>query len=260
MKKDKYKMIGGAVVVALFIMWKFPTFAMIIALLFSVMYAVKIVQINKQKKENPDQKPSYVTNIGNEKNELIFDVRKAFAISVIVLAISANFSTKAKNNDKTESPEPAKVEEKQEEVKEESKETVEEKKKEEPAKEEAKEENNELSNDDKKIIVESLIKAQFAEFFDTETETKDGIFYVYLSPKGEMTSNLTYMMTHPNEPEIIESWKGVTDMLSDLSKQARDQIDEEVSINIRHPLNQENLIYSNISGAEFYNIINDLNK
>ena len=96
MKEDNYKIIGGAVVVALFIMWKFPTFAMIIALLFSVMYAVKIVQINKQRKENPDQKMSYVTNIGNEKNELIFDVRKAFAIAVIILAVSTSFSTKAK--------------------------------------------------------------------------------------------------------------------------------------------------------------------
>lgn len=260
MKEDNYKMIGGAVLVALFIMWKFPTFAMIVALLFSLSYAAKIVKINKERKENPDQQISYVTNIGNEKNKLIFDVRKAFAISIIILAISANFSTKAKNKNQKITPEPAKIAETQEETKKENKQEEVKQDPKEEAKEEPKEDNQEISNDDKKMIVESLIKAQFAEFFDTETETKDGIFYVYLYPKGEMANNLTYFMTHSNEPEMIESWKGVTDMLSDLSKQAKEQIDEEVSINIRNPLNEENVIYSNASGMEFYNIINDLNK
>lgn len=118
MKKDNYQIIGGAIVVFLLLIWKFPTFAAILALALSVSYAIKIVQINKQRKEKPDQKISYVTNIGNKKNELMFDVRKAFAIAVIILGITASLSTKAENK----AVEPANVEEKQEEVKEEPKE------------------------------------------------------------------------------------------------------------------------------------------
>ncbi|WP_296113018.1 hypothetical protein [uncultured Anaerococcus sp.] len=101
MKKDNYQIIGGAIVVFLILIWKFPTFAAILALALSVSYAIKIVQINKQRKENPDQKISYVTNIGNKKNELILDVRKAFAISVIILAISASLGIKSKNKVET---------------------------------------------------------------------------------------------------------------------------------------------------------------
>lgn len=193
-----------------------------------------------------------------EKQKQPFYKKKWFIVIAALIIIGAIFGPKDK--DKKETPEPAKVEESQEEAKEENKQEEVKQDPKEEAKEEPKEDNQEISNDDKKMIVESLIKAQFAEFFDTETETKDGIFYVYLYPKGEMANNLTYFMTHSNEPEMIESWKGVTDMLSDLSKQAKEQIDEEVSINIRNPLNEENVIYSNASGMEFYNIINDLNK
>lgn len=184
-----------------------------------------------------------------DKQKQPFYKKKWFIVIAALIVIGAIFGPKDK--DKKEAPEPAKVEEKQEEKKEEVKE--------EP-KEEAKEEKKELSNDDKKALVETLIKGQFADFFDTETETKDGIFYIYLDPKGDMVNDITFLISNPDNPEILKAWKGVTDMLSDVAKQAREQIDEEVSINIRNPLNKDNIIYSNASGAEFYNVINDLNK
>lgn len=259
MKKQSGGVLAGAIAVVLILMWKFPTFATILSLAFTLKYAIKFVQISKEKKEHPDQKISYVTNIGNKKNELVFDVRKAFAVSIIILALSASFSSKAKSKNKPTTPERAKIEEKQEVTKKEIKEEPKKEVKEEPKKE-VKEEKQQLSNEDKKTVVESLIKSQFKEFFDTETETKDGIFYIYLDPKGDMVNDITYLLTNPEDPEIVKAWKGVTDMLSNLSKQAREQIDEEVSINIRNPLNKDNIIYSNASGAEFYNIINDIKK
>lgn len=191
------------------------------------------------KNSNPEKVPFYK--------------KKWFAAIVVLILIGAIFGPKDK--DKKETPEPAKVEEKQEEVKKENKE-----KPKEEAKEEPKEENKELSNDDKKAVVEALIKGQFAEFFDTKTETKDGIFYINLYPKGDLVNDITFLLTNPDNQEIKNSWKGVTDMLVNITKQARENIDEEVSLNVYNPLNKKNIIYSNVSGAEFYNVINDLNK
>lgn len=185
------------------------------------------------KKTNPEKEPFYK--------------KKWFIAIAALIIIGAIFGPKDK--DKKETPEPAKVEEKQEEVKEEPKQ--------EEVKEEPKEENKELSNDDKKVVVETLIKGQFSDFFDTETKTEEGIFYINLYPKGELVNDITYLLTNPNDQEIKDSWKGVTDMLADITKQSRESIDEEVSLNVYNPLNKENIIYSNVNGAELYNVVND---
>lgn len=259
MKKNNNSPIIGAILILLFIMWKFPTFAMILAIAFTLNYGIKIIQINKEKKKNPNQEISYLTNISNKKNSLKIDVRKAFTISVIILAVSASFSMKSKNKDKAVAPEPAKLEEKQEEVKEESKENVKDEKKEDFIKE-AKEEKKELNNEDKKIIIDSLLKTQFAEFVDIETKTEEGVFHIDLYPKGDLVKDITFLLLNPDNQDSLEAWKGVTDMLSDTAKQAREQIDEEVLINFHNPMNKDNVIYSNASGTEFYNVVNDFKK
>ena len=199
------------------------------------------------KKTNPEKEPFYK--------------KKWFIAIATLIIIGAIFGPKDK--DKEETPEPAKVEENQEEAKEEKEEKeVEDIEKEaEQAKEELKEENKEsaneeLSDEDKKLMVEAIVKGTIGEFFDVKTETEDNIFFINLYPKGDLVTDIMALVVTPNQ-ELLDSWKGVTDMLSDMTKEAQKGIGQDVTLNVMNPANEENILYSNVNGAELYNVVND---
>lgn len=97
MNKNKNSGLIGAIVIILFLLWKFPTFLAVLSLAFSLSYIVKLLKIQKKKKENPDKNISYKTYISNARKDLLFDIRKVVVISIMIFAVSASLAAKKSN-------------------------------------------------------------------------------------------------------------------------------------------------------------------
>ena len=97
MSKNKNLGLIGAIVIILFLLWKFPTFLAVLSLAFSLSYIVKLLKIQKEKKENPDKNISYKTYISNTRKDLLFDIRKVVVISIMIFAVSASLAAKKSN-------------------------------------------------------------------------------------------------------------------------------------------------------------------
>lgn len=102
MNKNKNSGLIGAIVIILFLLWKFPTFLAVLSLAFSLSYIVKLLKIQKEKKENLDKNISYKTYISNARKDLLFDIRKVVIISIMIFAVSASLAIKNSNKNKVE--------------------------------------------------------------------------------------------------------------------------------------------------------------
>lgn len=100
-----------------------------------------------------------------------------------------------------------------------------------------------LSNDDKKAVLTAFIQTSLGEDCDVSTETLDGNFIIHVYPKdSDLKSEITALMLDPTNSQLLTAWDQMTQGILSLSKSAKQQINENVSIMLHNPVNTENVL------------------
>lgn len=161
--------------------------------------------------------------------------------SVLLLALAMVLTACGEDTDQAAPKEDVVIEEpteqdEVEEVKEEPEEPEE--------KVEVSEETNEnLSNEDAKTVVTAFVKSQFEDMCDVTTETMEGNFIIHMYPKDpDLKTEITGLMLDKTNPQLLEGWNQMSQGLVELSKNVKEQLEENVSVMLHNPVNTENVL------------------
>lgn len=118
--------------------------------------------------------------------------------------------------------------------------------------------NNSLTNDDTKAIATSFIKSQFEDMCDVYTETQNGTFVIHLYPKdSDLKAEIAGLMIDNTNPDLIMGWEMMSEGILELSKSVKDQVDENVSIMLHNPINDEMILFATINDAVLVDFLNE---
>lgn len=159
--------------------------------------------------------------------------------SILLLALAMVLTACGDDTEQAETKEEVVVEEPTEQA-----EVVEEVKEEPEEKVEVAEETNEnLSNEDAKTIVTAFVKSQFEDMCDVTTETMEGNFIIHMYPKDpDLKTEITGLMLDKTNPQLLEGWNQMSQGLVELSKNVKEQLEENVSVMLHNPVNTENVL------------------
>lgn len=107
------------------------------------------------------------------------------------------------------------------------------------------------------IYVQQLSDSLDGKFVLTSTR-ENNVTVLKLSPVGETKSAIIAIFANTDEPSMLDAWKLMTDSVLLLSKSFNESVDEDVSVIIPNPTNENNKLYSTLNDKEEYNIVNDL--
>lgn len=97
-----------------------------------------------------------------------------------------------------------------------------------------------INNEDTKTFVTALAKTQFEEFCDVSTETKDGLFIIHLHPTSDdLKTEIAGLMLDTTNPQLLDGWETMKEGLIGFSTSVNNEIDENVSIMLHNPVNDE---------------------
>lgn len=105
-----------------------------------------------------------------------------------------------------------------------------------------------ISNEDTKTFVTALAKTQFEEFCDVSTETQNDIFVIHLYPKNDdLKSEIAGLMIDKTNPQLLSGWQQMKEGLTSFSKSVNDELNENVSIMLHNPVNDEMVLLSTLN-------------
>lgn len=105
-----------------------------------------------------------------------------------------------------------------------------------------------ISNEDTKTFVTALAKKQFEEFCDVSTETQNDIFVIHLYPKNDdLKSEIAGLMIDKTNPQLLSGWQQMKEGLTSFSKSVNDELNENVSIMLHNPVNDEMVLLSTLN-------------
>lgn len=115
-----------------------------------------------------------------------------------------------------------------------------------------------LNNEDAKTIVTAFITAQFEDMCDVSTETIDDSFIIHLYPKStDLKTEIAGLMLDKTNPQLLEGWNQMSKGIVELSKNVKDQVDENVSIMLHNPVNTENVLFVTLNDMVFSDFTKD---
>lgn len=105
-----------------------------------------------------------------------------------------------------------------------------------------------INNEDTKTFVTALAKTQFEEFCDVTTETKDGIFIIHLYPTSDdLKTEIAGLMLDTTNPQLLDGWETMKEGLIGFATSVNNEIDENVSIMLHNPVNDEMVLLSTLN-------------
>lgn len=105
-----------------------------------------------------------------------------------------------------------------------------------------------INNEDTKTFVTALAKTQFEEFCDVSTETRNDIFVIHLYPNNDdLKSEIAGLMIDKTNPQLLSGWQQMKEGLTSFSKSVNDESNENVSIMLHNPVNDEMVLLSTLN-------------
>lgn len=105
-----------------------------------------------------------------------------------------------------------------------------------------------INNEDTKTFVTALAKTQFEEFCDVSTETRNDIFVIHLYPNNDdLKSEIAGLMIDKTNPQLLSGWQQMKEGLTSFSKSVNDELNENVSIMLHNPVNDEMVLLSTLN-------------
>ncbi len=105
-----------------------------------------------------------------------------------------------------------------------------------------------INNEDTKTFVTALAKTQFEEFCDVSTETQNDIFVIHLYPKNDdLKLEIAGLMIDKTNPQLLSGWQQMKEGLTSFSKSVNDELNENVSIMLHNPVNDEMVLLSTLN-------------
>lgn len=97
-----------------------------------------------------------------------------------------------------------------------------------------------VSNDDTKKFLTAYIKEYFKDDYDISIEEENDTVMINMYPKEpELKKSIMTLMLDPTNPQLLNGWEQMSQNFLTVSKNLKEQIDENVSILILNPLNPE---------------------
>lgn len=116
--------------------------------------------------------------------------------------------------------------------------------------------NENKGNEALKSIYENKIREFYKDNADVSATVKKGIYTINLYPKGDFKDAIIHLQAdHISkiDSQLSDVWITYTDSVKNLSKTINKDINQDVCINVINPMNEENVLYSSMSGIEIYN-------
>lgn len=116
--------------------------------------------------------------------------------------------------------------------------------------------NENTDNEALKSIYENKIRVFYKDNADVSATVKKGIYTINLYPKGDFKDAIIHLQADyisKIDSELADVWITYTDSVKNLSKTINQDINQDVCINVINPMNEENVLYSSMSGIEIYN-------
>lgn len=101
-----------------------------------------------------------------------------------------------------------------------------------------------LNNEDTKAAVTVYLITKFGSLWDISTETVENSFIIHFYPKdSDLKVGITQIMVDRTNPQHLDTWHKLCKALVDLSKSIKDQVDENVSIQLHNPANSDRVLF-----------------
>lgn len=100
--------------------------------------------------------------------------------------------------------------------------------------------NENIDNEDLKTVVTAFAQAQFKDFCDVSTETKENLFVIHLYPKNDdLKAEITGLILDTTNPQLLSGWEQMKEGLVEFSKSVNNEVSENVSVMLHNPVNHD---------------------